>query len=242
MALSDKNKLELAKQLPFILEVCQDRWFRDIPDLWYIEIGQISGSTPLLPNSRRNKIEAEIRSKYLNDEMEWDDPVLAKQDVDREKAKARMYREDLKKLRADIAQALKNTGGPIITKLPSADEHVDRYLKLVGAGLLKLHLPAKDSHLFANKWTENPGRLPYFTRYVKGVLFNDYLAISDHRGPIDENAVMDISLLSYLHDLDILVSNETKFMRKAFEFLFRNEGKIMMTAQEFVRYLEKIGN
>lgn len=50
----------------------------------------------------------------------------------------------------------------------------------------------------------------------------------------------DLDVMTHLLHADALVSNETRFMRTAFDDLWRPKGKIIFTSSEFAAFLLKL--
>jgi len=46
--------------------------------------------------------------------------------------------------------------------------------------------------------------------------------------------------MTHLLHADILVSNETGFLKRAFEDLWRPKNKVIFTSQEFVAFINKL--
>jgi len=57
---------------------------------------------------------------------------------------------------------------------------------------------------------------------------------------IDKNAQADLNLLSLLLNADIVVSNERRFLRTAFQELWAPHGKTLFTVPEFVEFMKKL--
>ena len=51
---------------------------------------------------------------------------------------------------------------------------------------------------------------------------------------------VDVSQLCYLHGADAIVSNDEKFMKKAFDFMYPSQSKRFFTAESFAKHLEEI--
>ena len=57
---------------------------------------------------------------------------------------------------------------------------------------------------------------------------------------IDLNAQADLDVMTHLLHADVLVSNETKFLRTAFDDLWRPRRKVLLTAKDFAAFLAKL--
>jgi hypothetical protein len=72
------------------------------------------------------------------------------------------------------------------------------------------------------------------------MLYMTYYAAVHNNDRIDENAQADLDLMTHLLHADVLVSNETRFMRRAFTDLWEPRGKILLTSEQFVGLLGKL--
>jgi hypothetical protein len=67
-----------------------------------------------------------------------------------------------------------------------------------------------------------------------------YYSATRPNDAIDRNAQADLDLMTHLLCADALVTNETGFMRKAFEDLWRPQGKVIFTSPEFAEFIRKL--
>jgi len=58
--------------------------------------------------------------------------------------------------------------------------------------------------------------------------------------PLDLNAQADLDLMTHLLHADILLSNEQGFLKQAFDGLWKPKHRVLMTSEEFVRFLDKL--
>lgn len=57
---------------------------------------------------------------------------------------------------------------------------------------------------------------------------------------IDLNAQADMDVMTHFLHADVLVSNETRFMRTAFDEVWRPKGKVLFTSPEFAAFIQKL--
>ena len=57
---------------------------------------------------------------------------------------------------------------------------------------------------------------------------------------LDLNAQADLDVMTHLLHADVLVFNEHGFMKEAFDDLWRPEGKVLMSSDDFVRHLSRL--
>lgn len=67
-----------------------------------------------------------------------------------------------------------------------------------------------------------------------------YYAATRPNDKIDLNAQADLDLMTHLLWADAVVSNETGFLRSAFDDLWRPKGKVIFTSTEFAKFIEKL--
>jgi hypothetical protein len=91
-----------------------------------------------------------------------------------------------------------------------------------------------------SRWVRNPSAYPYFTEFVRHMLYAQYHAMTRPGEKIDINAQQDGDLMIHLINADALVSNEVGYLRSAFDALWRPRGKVLFTCEEFVRLLQRM--
>ena len=109
----------------------------------------------------------------------------------------------------------------------------------VGKRFMSLVDPRRGDFL-ACQWAMCPTRFPYYSAFVEGVLYSIYYAGFEHNQTIDRNAQADFEQLAYLLWADVVVSNDERFFRSAFEALWKPRGKRLESAQSFAALLTAI--
>jgi len=89
----------------------------------------------------------------------------------------------------------------------------------------------------ASRWSRAPRAYPFYTQFVKNIVFMFVYAMVERNQRIDNNAQPDLDILTHLLHADVIVSNETGFLRSAFETLWRPRGKVLMTLDQFLAYI-----
>ena len=92
----------------------------------------------------------------------------------------------------------------------------------------------------ADQWANCPQRFPFYSAFIEGMVYVFYHAVCKQNEGIDTNAQIDFELLTYLTWADIVVSNDTKFFRLAFEALWKPRGKRLETAESFASLANRI--
>ena len=242
MYLKLKNREELKRQLPFILEVCNGKWFRRRADLWVKELVESAGEreSSLMPNSEQKNIEANIRSIILDENIGEEELSSVRAEKELEKLRAHKNKEVYKGIRDEFSSELSEDLKKGLKINDFYDWFSNSHMNHTGKLIIESHLEtSEDKEKIFHKWSTNKDRFPYFTHFVKGLIFSLFYAFSRPNEKIDINAMADIDQLTFLHRMDILVSNDTRFMKEAFNVLFGGQNKIYLTSEELVDFLNK---
>lgn len=109
-----------------------------------------------------------------------------------------------------------------------------------GRKVILSRLSAANPASVAARWSRAKQSYPYFTAWVRGMLYALYHPAVYQNARIDRNAQADIEVLMPLHDADLVVSNDTRFFTDAFKALWLSRGRAMMSVDVFVRFLQKL--
>ncbi len=113
-------------------------------------------------------------------------------------------------------------------------------VNLAGKQFIQAIIKSKDTQAIANRWSHDKTRYPYFTTFVINMLYIAHHAMTKVNDRIDFNAQADLDLMTHLLHADVLVSNETGFLRKAFDDLWRPRRKVLFTVAEFTEFIRKL--
>jgi len=239
LALKKGKKEELKSHLRYILDVKSQRWFRDIFELFKLELEGASKKDYLFLSRKeeadlRQNIELEIEEGDLSFATEKE---LLKEIDDIFKRKTTLRKTGIK-IREEISPKLKELGTN--GKYPGGFEAFYRkQTDDTGKEMIeKLIATTLDKNTVIKKWQDNKKRYPYFTQFVKGYLYIHYYAMSKPSMRIDINAQMDIHQLVYLKGLDMLVSNEQKFMKSAFDELYGKQ-KMYFSLDKLLEFINR---
>ena len=94
----------------------------------------------------------------------------------------------------------------------------------------------KNPKAVADRWSRAKTQYPYFTTFVINMLYIAHYAMIKANSGIDLNAQADLDLMTHLLRADVLVSNETGFLRTAFDDLWRPRGKVIFTSEQFADF------
>ncbi|MBN1408294.1 MAG: hypothetical protein JW956_10915 [Calditrichaceae bacterium] len=231
----------LEKQVHFLFNICNAKWFKRRSELW---IDELVSQYPekkkcYISEMDRKRIEENIQYYLLRDKF---DPkalstVMSEKQNEYKKSLAHkeLYIEIRELFASDFAEdRKKGLNQHIYFNIYLAD-HFD----IMGEHLIKKHLEIiTDKSIIYNKWIHNKSDYPYFTKYVEGSIYSLFFPFAEPNMKLDKNAMTDIELISFLKNIDILVSNDQKFMKKAFEQLYHDMGKLYLSTDEFIEYMD----
>lgn len=101
-------------------------------------------------------------------------------------------------------------------------------------------LPCWNPKEVFSRWARSKDNYPFFTQFAKNMVYASRHAMSKHGQKIDLNAQADMDLLTHLLHADVVVSNETGFLKTAFDDLWKPRGKVLMTTPQFVAHLARL--
>ena len=87
------------------------------------------------------------------------------------------------------------------------------------------------------RWRQRKQDFPFFTQAVDDLVFQPMLPLLDHSAAVDHNARPDLEILVHLVRADVLVTNESRFMARAFDEIWKPRGKLRFTSKEFAAHL-----
>ena len=233
--------------LEFAADSCNGGFFLSRPQIWYNEIVQGRGpfARSILPERKsrryqRTRSDMVEHLKYLAATGDlaaaWQESTDERDDTYRKKENQRSIFRDV---RVDTAKALRQQR---LTRT-QAQLPFSTYLKSEfhrhGRLLMDQVHPNRPEY-FADLWAASPQRFPYYSGFVEGFIYSLYYAALEQSAPLDRNAQADYEQLAYLVWADVIVSNDTRFLRRAFDALWRPRGKLLKTAEEFTEFLHAI--
>jgi len=149
-------------------------------------------------------------------------------------------RQALKESREYISHKLREEGKKLKDLDFKIDEFINRTIDELGESIIVNHLNTdKDRIEIFHRWRNNKMRYPFFTTFVRGLLCANYFAMIEHNERIDPNFFIDGAYLMYLHKIDIFVSNDLRFQKKAFNVLYKGRDKHFLTTNEFISFLNE---
>ncbi len=111
------------------------------------------------------------------------------------------------------------------------NKQVESYIE---NGLMKRY---PNSQNFLKTWHSSRSKCRFTEQYVRALFSTIFLPVSNHNLKIDKNDTADAEQLAYLEWADVLVSDDTKFMKKGFDLLYGKSTKQFFSSSEFLRRL-----
>lgn len=235
-----KREQLVKKWLPFVISTCESIC-NDFNGIFHEEL--VCGRGPRTCTLLRKRNYDRFKSNLANVPLDgtWRAWHASQAERDRDDAKRNAQREISKEVRAEVSQ-WKQAIGYRASKhgVPDLKRYLEAELIPAGRELLPALVRAKASGAIADRWAKNPRFYPYFTTFVRDMLYIAFHAMTRPNASLDLNAQADLNIMSHLLNSEILVTNEQGFMRTAFEDLWKEKGKLLMSGPEFFEYLERL--
>ena len=177
--------------------------------------------------------------KHIPADGSWQVLHTAAIEIQSECLRKKARRDNSLEMRAEVRKLAKEGG---IAKhlrqgVGLVKEESEHLMKMLGPSLIKRFVSPNNWRPISNQWMRNTDSSPFFTQFVKNAIFQEMLFITDHSVRVDMNAQADLDILTCLLQADVLVTNESGFMRTAFEHIWRPRGKVIFTSDEFTDFL-----
>ena len=231
----------IERWIPFIVETV-DRFCEDFVTIWHRELVEGHGQKTniyLNPDNQKSLLAGLSKIPADGSWRGWRDTEKVRAEED---AKRAAQREVSKEIRQEVADKLKEIGysrkhhgGPV-----PFEEFLQRELDSSGRMFIKALVPCSNPKEVADRWSRDKSAYPYFTMFVTNMTYIGYYSATRSNDKIDLNAQADMDLMTHLLNADVLVSNETGFLRSAFDDLWRPRGKVMFTSEEFAEFTKKL--
>lgn len=239
---NEKKRPHLVERwIPFISATVH-RFCNDFLTIWHDELVQGHGRKTniyMRPGDQRRLIDRLAKVPLDGSWRAW-----RKTEKERavEDGKRDAQREVSKEIRQEIADWRKAVGYSVHKhgKPIPFDEFLDREVDRAGRDFIEALVKCWNPDAVANRWSRDKAAYPFFTTFVRNMTYISYYAATRPNDKIDLNAQADLDLMTHLLLADVLVSNETGFLRNAFDDLWRPKGKVMFTSQEFAEFIKKL--
>lgn len=239
---SEKRRPHLVEHwIPFITATVQ-QFCNDFVTIWHRELVQGHGRKTNIYMRRRDQAALIESLGRVPIDGSWKAWHAAQEQLAKEDVKRAAQREISKEIRREVADKLKEIGyskkqhgGP-----PTFEEFVRREIDLAGRDFIRAQVRCCNPQEVANRWMRDKKAYPYFTTFVRNMIFIGYYAAVRPNDKIDQNAQADLDLMTHLLHADVLVSNEIGFLRNAFHDLWKPRGKVVFTSIEFAEFIKKL--
>jgi hypothetical protein len=124
-----------------------------------------------------------------------------------------------------------------LNKTIRADVFFANELDISGRDFIHSLINTKNPHEVADRWSRAKDQYPFFSNFVRNMIYISHHAMTKMNERIDLNAQADLDLMTHLLHADILVTNETGFMKTAFDDLWRPSGKVLFSSNEFCNFI-----
>ena len=240
-ALSNRHVDRWPDVLGWAIDLVPEVVFLDKLDIWREELVVGAG-----PNARHTYPRKRTRRYLSHEELIGTLRELAttrsvdelideatRSEVDVNNAKKAAQRRLGQEIRESVAQKARRAGGAAILrdlpfwKVRALNPH------LWGCQLASFLGPIHEDRV-RDLWIRDPGRSPFYSAFAESIDYWAYHVGCHPDVPIDQNAQMDFEQLCYLVWADLIVSNDTRFFKLAFDAIWRPKKKILMSTDEFL--------
>lgn len=228
------------KWLPFIVSTV-DRFCNDFVGIWREELIQGRGrkANVFMPARMQRRVAAALANVPLDGSWRAFHESKAERDV--EAGKRLAQRDISKEIRQEVSEWKKAFGyDPKRHGEADFKRYVAFELDPAGRSFIESLIPCWNPRAVADRWARDKDAYPYFTTFVKNMLYIAFCAATRPNDKIDPNAQADMDLMTHLLWADAIVSNEEGFLRQAFEDVWMSKGKVLLTSEQFAAFIEKL--
>lgn len=144
-------------------------------------------------------------------------------------------------IRQEVADWRAATGYKVATHgAPSWPRHLASELDHAGRAFIHSQVACANPSAVANRWSRDKASYPFFTSFARNMLYIGFCAAIRPSMKVDLNAQADLDLMTHLLHAEVLVSNETGFLKAAFDELWRPKGKTLLNSSQFVELISKL--
>lgn len=235
-----KKRTELLDQwLPFVTATAK-RLCEDFVVIWHRELVQGKGVNADIYMETRKQANFEAGLRRIDADGTW----RGWEETEGERNAESAIRDAQKKVSTGIRKEVsewKHNLGYQVKRHGTVDlePYFQRELDHAGRMFIHAQVPCSNPQSVADRWSRDKRAYPFFTMFATNMLYISHHAMTRPNEKIDLNAQADLDLMTHLLRADALVSNETGFLRAAFEDLWRPQGKIIFTSEEFATLVNK---
>ncbi len=222
-----KHEEEFMMHWEFISSLPGQKWFKFSREILAIELGDRIRGAQNYYLQTRDRIRTTIRNSRV---FAWKQlPATEFQDamdrIQRNRSQDSQFRQSRLDLRAKRQ-----------IPLHLFPEFVDLHSEWVIENLFMKE--EQNSSNFLDTWRNKRSACPFTEQLLRASLATIFLAGADHQLKLGSNDISDSDQLAFLVWADIMVSDDTRFMKKGFDLLYAGSGKRLMTLSQFLEYLD----
>ena len=234
-----KSASDWTRHLEFAIEIGNGGMFLSKEEIWREElvVGLGTHANYLETEASQQHLIGVLREVCSTGDIgpEWSDTEPSRLDQYNKKAN---QRAELVDLRSEVSAELKRQKKKWNRNTYTYQEAKKSLYLSTGETFMK-NVCRRRKKMLAKKWVNAPEQYPFYSAFVEGFLYSQYHAIAKPNEPIDKNAQSDYEQLAYLTWADIVVSNDQKFFRSAFETIWNPCGKRLYTSAGFAEYINQ---
>lgn len=230
------------KQLNYILDITNARWFRSREEIWVHELDLMTRSDKyfFMSNKEAEEIKGNLAYKIIKGNLDPSEEPEFRQQLAEQYRKDSIIRDSCLKMRADVSDKLKKQGKARKDTKQEFNEYYLQNIDSIGVEMIHRHLSGlANIEDRIQSWKSNKDRYPYFTLWIKAFLFITFHAMSMPNDRVDRNAIRDIGQLVDMQGLDLIVSDDNRFMKVAFLEFYRDQ-KQFMNLTDFLDFIAKL--
>lgn len=239
---AERTRFDLVtKWIPLILQTAT-RFCDELPSIWHKELVQglgtkaselMSPARDLNVREHLAHLEVDGSSSLVSEEV-----IAAWQSGDSRRAERR---EGAKTMRREMAAMARERGISVGDAHRMRRKDLDHLEEVIALSVIERFIARQGrAPALYHQWAGAKTNFPYFNEFVRNVVYQDVLFMTDHSTKLDANAQVDLDILTHLLRADCVVTNEAGFMRRAFADIWRPRGKVLFSTAEFSSYLEHL--
>jgi hypothetical protein len=219
---SQINMPEFSSHWNFITSINGQKWFKLAEEIVSIELGdRIKGEKYYLRPKERVHTVMRGTKKLIDGTLPQSDLNEIVAEIEHNRENRRQFRQ----ARLDMRYSNKPGKGSFSTFF---DDEVEWYIE----NLLMPH--HKDDVNYLNTWRTKRKQCKFTEQFIRSSLATIFLPVSDHNLKVGANDNADSEQLAFLLWADMIISDDTKYMRAAFQLLHGNSDKRFLTLSEFL--------
>lgn len=244
---SARKNGEWRRHLKFAIDTCNGGLYLSRAEIWHEELAAGRG------RSARYLFPSRPTRCYRRSQQGWKDQLLVvaeTDDLSEEWKASAAEREDtnqkknnqkaiFRTVRQEVAQAIRDRRVVGALAQPSYSQYRRSEFMRMGRLLMDL-IDDRRAGSLADMWARDSDNFPFYSAFVEGVVYSAFYAAVQHNEPLDRNSQADFEQLAYLTWADMFISDDQRFLRCAFEAIWKPRGKRLLTADEFAALLHAI--